>query len=637
MKIGGKEIILTGSIGIAVYDGTQLSHEDLVNEAELAMYRAKRSGMDRIEIFKPTMRGERDNRLALESDLRRAIERRQISVLYQPITKLKGEDLAGFEALIRWDHPKHGRLSPDEFIPIAEESDLIAELGSYVLNQAVKDAVQWNRILVRESDPLVVSVNISSRELFRQELYQEVRMILAKEHLPDNALRLEVTETLVMENPELAVEILSWLRNAGASLALDDFGTGYSSLSYLHRFPFDTLKVDRSIVHNVALGKTGPAILRSVVTLGHELDMDVVAEGVESEEDMVFLRSVGCECAQGFYFGEPMTQKDVVYLLEALSANVKAQNKGGLFGLIRSLTGADGRSPDKGDVGETVAGGADPLFSGQVPSSDQQQAQVRAEQGALPQHNGVNGQAEGAGQYGVPVGGGGQQVQKRSFVPKKGAEVVNGQVNEKPGFVAQGEAGGRVPPAGVEVSQPPVNTGRQGEVVGKRVDAQGVVPQAAAERPVSGVEKQALGLTEALSMVERAAVTGQVVETGAADLKSTVDQKLGAMKSSLPGEDVYQQLARGGSYSDVSNLEGAALEENGGQRPAERARKFTGDAARLKGAPGPGVVDPVAAGQPQGGGLPPVANGKPMAKAKKKARKSPKAGPKKGPTSRAKR
>ena len=340
MKIGGKEIILTGSIGIAVFDGTQLTHQDLVNEAELAMYRAKRSGTDRIEIFKPTMRGERDNRLALESELRQAIERRQIKILYQPITKLKGEDLTGFEALIRWDHPKHGRLSPDEFIPIAEESDLISELGSYVLNHAVKDAVQWNRILPRGDAPLVVSVNISSRELFRQELYQEVRMILARESLPENSLRLEVTESLVMENPEVAVEILSWLRNAGASLALDDFGTGYSSLSYLHRFPFDTLKVDRSIVHNAGDGKTGPAILRSVVALANELGMDVVAEGVEAEEDVTFLRSIGCGFAQGFYFGEPMNQKDVIYLLEALAKEVKVRGRSGLFKQLRSKTGA---------------------------------------------------------------------------------------------------------------------------------------------------------------------------------------------------------------------------------------------------------------------------------------------------------
>ena len=370
MKIGGKEIILTGSIGIAVYDGTQLSHQDLVNEAELAMYRAKRSGTDRIEIFKPTMRGERDNRLALESDLRRAIERRQIKVLYQPITKLKGEDLTGFEALIRWDHPKHGRLSPDEFIPIAEESDLISELGSYVLNQAVKDAVQWNRILPRPDEPLVVSINISSRELFRQELYQEVRMILTRESLPENSLRLEVTESLVMENPEGAVEILGWLRNAGASLALDDFGTGYSSLSYLHRFPFDTLKVDRSIVHNVSSGKTGPAILRSVVALASELHMGVVAEGVESEEDVSFLRSIGCGHAQGFYFGEPMNQKDVIYLLEALAKDVKIKGRTGMFGAIRSKTGADSKQVSEGapkQVDDQISGqGNDASLNGKV-------------------------------------------------------------------------------------------------------------------------------------------------------------------------------------------------------------------------------------------------------------------------------
>ena len=549
MKIGGKEIILTGSIGIAVFDGTQLSHEDLINEAELAMYRAKRSGMDRIEIFKPTMRGERDNRLALESDLRRAIERGQISVLYQPITKLKGEDLAGFEALIRWDHPKHGRLAPDEFIPIAEESDLIAELGSYVLNRAVKDAVQWNRILVREDDPLVVSVNISSRELFRQELYQEVRMILAKEHLPENALRLEVTESLVMENPEVAVDILGWLRNAGASLALDDFGTGYSSLSYLHRFPFDTLKVDRSIVHNVALGKTGPAILRSVVALGHELDMDIVAEGVESEEDVAFLRSVGCDCAQGFYFGEAMTQKDVTYLLDALSANVKTQSKRSLFGIIRSQSGADAKINE-----------ADAAVPGAADAAVGNAALLAQGSGRLPLQKPLLQQPSVAQK--PPLAQQQSHVQQKSGV-EQGTQVL--QHTAVDGAVPHG--------LGSENGQQALKA-ETGSSSVKSADV-----------AASGGGKKGQGLTEALSLAERAALAGRSVEAEPMDLKSTVDQKLNAMKSSLPNGDVYQQLAQGGAYSDVDHAgkKGPAPGEKAG-----RSRKFKADATRLKGAGGDG-------------------------------------------------
>lgn len=613
MKIGGKEIILTGSIGIAVYDGTQIHHQDLVNEAELAMYRAKRSGTDRIEIFKPTMRGERDNRLAIESDLRRAIERRQIKILYQPITKLKGEDLSGFEALIRWDHPKHGRLSPDEFIPIAEESDLISELGAYVLNQAVKDAVQWNRILPRADDPLVVSVNISSRELFRQELYQEVRMILAREQLPEEALRLEVTESLVMENPEVAVEILGWLRNAGASLALDDFGTGYSSLSYLHRFPFDTLKVDRSIIHNIAYGKTGPAILRSVVALASELDMNVVAEGVETEEDVAMLRSIGCGFAQGFYFGEPMSQKDVIYLLEALSKTVKEKGRGGLFGVIRQknqtsgdeavlggnadeLTHVDGLSP------EMLKGKGPPPAQGGTPQMqrDQKGAGVHVQAAALNggQHSGLNG---GVNSRAVAEQGRGGPEVRRSLagseagndmkVPAKAALKAQNEKNKETRF-DQDKAVIQTPPQGQKM--PGVNEA-------------GFTPSSDADWPAFDGMKDRQEMPLASEIVQpddlKADLVGQkgvVGHEGRAlaadgamqpldtqDIKAAFDKKLNSMKSDLPGNDIYQQLARGGGYSDMSNFEGEARQalkpdEKG---PKVSKRKFSMGTSKLKGAP----------------------------------------------------
>ena len=327
MKIGGKEIVLTASIGIVVDDGVQSAAQDFLREGEIAMLRAKRAGADRIEIFTASMRGEDENRLPLESDLRKALEKRQLAVLYQPITRLASNQLAGFEALIRWDHPTHGQLGPEEFVPIAEEAGFIGELGSYVLGQALEEASRWHKILPRERDPLFVSVNVSSRQLFRQDLVQEIRLILAKEQVPKGTLKLEITESLVMENPERAVEILTWLKTFGASLALDDFGTGYCSLSYLHRFPCDTIKVDKSLVRDSGLNGSTPLILRSIIALSHELGKEVVAEGVETAEDAAYLRSIGCEYAQGFYYGEPMAAKEVEDLLSALATHRKRQQR----------------------------------------------------------------------------------------------------------------------------------------------------------------------------------------------------------------------------------------------------------------------------------------------------------------------
>jgi len=317
IKIAGQEIVLTGSLGIAVYSGGEASHLDLYKEAEIAMYRAKRSGADRIEIFRPEMRSDHDDRIALESDLRRALAKNQIRVLYQPIIYLPTEELAGFEALVRWEHPKRGLMNPVDFVPLAEESDLIVRLGSHVLLRAAHEAARWQRELPRDENPLFVSVNISSRQIFRQNLIQEIRHILGRNIVPKGTLRLEVTESLVMENPEQATEILKWLRGAGAELALDDFGTGYSSLAYLQRFPFDTIKIDRALVQSSGASEgPGSAIVRSIVALGHELGKKIVAEGVETPEDVGFLRSIGCQYAQGFYYGEPMSDRDVLQLLK---------------------------------------------------------------------------------------------------------------------------------------------------------------------------------------------------------------------------------------------------------------------------------------------------------------------------------
>jgi EAL domain-containing protein (putative c-di-GMP-specific phosphodiesterase class I) len=327
MKISAKEIILTASIGIVVHDGSQITAQDMLRDGEIAMLRAKRGGADRIEIFNPSMRAEDESRLPLESELRLALDRQQISVLYQPITRLASNQLAGFEALLRWDHPTRGRLAADDFIPLAEESGLIVDLGSYVLGKALEEAASWHKGLPRDRDPLFVSVNVSSRQLFRQDMVQEIRLMLARESVPRGTLKLEITESLVMENPERAVEILTWLKTFGASLALDDFGTGYSSLSYLHRFPFDVIKVDRSLVHDSSLNGQTPLILRSVIALAHELGKEVVAEGVETQADASYLRSIGCEFGQGYYYGEPMSAKDVAALLAALASHRKRKQR----------------------------------------------------------------------------------------------------------------------------------------------------------------------------------------------------------------------------------------------------------------------------------------------------------------------
>jgi diguanylate cyclase (GGDEF)-like protein len=352
MKISSKEIILTASIGIVVHDGNQETAQDMLREGELAMLRAKRAGADRIEIFNPAMRGEQDSKLPLESELRQALERQQITVLYQPITRLASNQLAGFEALMRWDHPTRGRLGAEDFIPLAEETGLIVELGNYVLGQALEEANRWHKALPRDRDPLFVSVNVSSRQLFRQDMVQEIRLILAREAVPKGTLKLEITESLVMENPERAVEILTWLKTFGASLALDDFGTGYSSLSYLHRFPCDTIKVDRSLVRNSGIDGSTPLILRSVIALAHELGKEVVAEGVETQADASYLRSIGCEYGQGYYYGEPMSAKEVANLLAALASHRKRRER------ERARTPAERQGPKPLEV---QVGGAGPL------------------------------------------------------------------------------------------------------------------------------------------------------------------------------------------------------------------------------------------------------------------------------------
>src|SRR5438094_897919 len=310
-----REILLTASIGLALADGQPQRKEDVLKDADLAMYHGKRIGGDRIEVFKPSMRARKTDRLTMESELRRALERDEIIVLYQPIVRLEDRSIAGFEALARWDHPKMGRTSPSEFIAIAEEIGLIVDLGMFVMDQTARQLAIWQRAM-RSREPIFASVNVSSRPLLRHDLIHDIRTVLSRSSVARGTLKLELTESLVMENPEHAAQMLTRIRELGTGLSLDDFGTGHSSLAYLQRFPFDTIKIDQSFVRTTSRG-TRPVILKSIIALAHDLGMDVVAEGAETDSDAVELYQLGCEYAQGFAFGEPMDADAAMRLLTA--------------------------------------------------------------------------------------------------------------------------------------------------------------------------------------------------------------------------------------------------------------------------------------------------------------------------------
>jgi len=323
VAFNNREIVLTASIGLALSDPqTQLS-DQIIKDAELAMYHAKRIGGDRLEIYKPAMRARKTDRLTLESELRRAIERKEITILYQPIVRLEDRSIAGFEALARWDHPKLGRMSPSDFINIAEETGLIVDLGMSVLDQTAKQLALWQRAM-RSREPIFASVNVSSRQLLRHDLIHDVRSVLSRSSVARGTLKLELTESLIMENPEHAAHMLTRIRELGTGLSLDDFGTGHSSLAYLQRFPFDTIKIDQSFVRTTSRG-TRPVILKSIISLAHDLGMDVVAEGAETDSDAIELYQLGCEYAQGYAFGQPMDANATMRLLTGARPDVRAR------------------------------------------------------------------------------------------------------------------------------------------------------------------------------------------------------------------------------------------------------------------------------------------------------------------------
>ncbi|MGA1284533.1 MAG: putative bifunctional diguanylate cyclase/phosphodiesterase [Prochlorothrix sp.] len=278
------------------------------------MYRAKSKGRGCYAVFDTVMHQEVLERLHLEVNLRHAIQRQEMRVFYQPIVCLKTGQLRGFEALLRWFPTDGPMISPDQFIPIAEETGLITELGHFVLREACFQTQEWHR-LYPSAQPLIMGVNLSSKQLSQFHLVPFVLQILAETGLTSQQLKLEITESCLMENPELAASKLHQLEQAGIQLALDDFGTGYSSLNYLRRFPVHTLKIDRSFVSRLDYGGEDLEIIRTFVALAHNLKMNIIAEGIETLDQWQKLLDLDCEFGQGYFFAQPLAQADAEALV----------------------------------------------------------------------------------------------------------------------------------------------------------------------------------------------------------------------------------------------------------------------------------------------------------------------------------
>ena len=305
LGLGGHEFFPGCCIGIVFNSTDYRAPEDMLRDADTAMHRAKKKGVTKFEVFNRDMHASAVTTLQLEHDLRRATERHEFILHYQPIVDLRCGRLASFEALIRWMHPSGRMVSPIEFIPLAEELGLINQIGRQVLEMACRQIVEWQQSQPGYA-PIPVSVNLSGKQLGQPGLVEEIEQIIAETGLNAPSLKLEITETMLMENPEIASEILSRLRAKNIKVLMDDFGTGYSSLSYLHRFPSDTLKIDGSFVRRMTESRDGREIVRTIILLAHNLGMTVIAECVETEEHVALLREYGCDYAQGYYFGKPL-------------------------------------------------------------------------------------------------------------------------------------------------------------------------------------------------------------------------------------------------------------------------------------------------------------------------------------------
>jgi EAL domain-containing protein (putative c-di-GMP-specific phosphodiesterase class I) len=312
-SIDQHDLHVTSSIGISVYPDDGLDTETLIKNADTALYQAKENGRQRYQFFEPAMNVRAVERQSIEESLRCAVERQEFTLLYQPKINLRTGEISGAEALIRWTHPIRGRVPPAEFIPIAEDCGLILPIGKWILREACRQARAW----VDAGLPLgTMAVNISAMQLRDENFLDGVFAILKDTGLDPRSLELELTEGVLMKHSESTASILKTLRAKGVQVAVDDFGTGYSSLSYLRKFPIDALKIDRSFVRQIITVPDETIIVAAVIGLGRSLKLRVVAEGVETHEQLAFLQAHQCDEAQGYYFSRPVLPRQFAKLLE---------------------------------------------------------------------------------------------------------------------------------------------------------------------------------------------------------------------------------------------------------------------------------------------------------------------------------
>jgi len=315
--VEGREVVITVSIGIAMSTARRMTPEDILRDADLAMYHAKGKGKARYEVFDKSMNAPAKERMDLELDLRNAVARGEFILHYQPVVELPTGRITEVEALVRWKHPQRGLLFPADFVGLSEETGLIVPLGRWVLHEACRQTRQWQ--LAAPATKLAISVNLSARQLQQPGLVDEIGEVLRETRLDPGALRLEITETVVMHDAPITLAKLEALKALGVQLAIDDFGTGYSSLGYLKRFPVDTLKIDRSFVKGIGRDVEDSAIVRAVITVAKSLGLSVTAEGIETADQLDQLRTLGCDHGQGYFFAKPMTSDRVPAFLVATS------------------------------------------------------------------------------------------------------------------------------------------------------------------------------------------------------------------------------------------------------------------------------------------------------------------------------
>lgn len=318
--IEGQQVYPSASIGVALGDSRHACSKNVMRDADLAMYRAKVQGASAIEIFDPSLHEQARTRLTLESDLRSALLRQEFVLHYQPIVELATERIVGFEALVRWRRSNGDMVAPGEFIPVAEETGLIGAIGQWVMVEAFSALARW----CKPSRSLTMSVNVSPRQFHQADFVELVELAITQSGADPSCIRLEITESVTIRNAERTAQILAELRAIGVRVSIDDFGTGYSSLSYLHQLPFDTLKIDRSFVSGVHNAAQGSEMLQTIVGLARNLRMDVIAEGVETQAQAQYLRSLGCDYAQGFLFSRPVEEAVAAALLNKVAVSQKS-------------------------------------------------------------------------------------------------------------------------------------------------------------------------------------------------------------------------------------------------------------------------------------------------------------------------